>query len=73
MSARGGSGGVCPGIVSPYRNYVADGNKASFTRTVNVTVLYRLKWVQCSPMVMLHIKGAAHKNGDIDGTCVNEA
>ena len=47
--------------------------KAFFTRTVNVTVFVPFKngfdavlW--CCSHIML-IKGAAHKNGDIDGTC----
>ena len=49
--------------------------KDSFTRTIKVTVyLYRLKWVQCNSKALFtcnvkKIKGAANKNGDIDGMC----
>ena len=43
--------------------------------TVNITVPFAVqKWVQCNPMVLFRldvkkIKGAAHKNSDVDGVC----
>ena len=49
--------------------------KASFTGNVNVNVFRTVSyWVQYSPMVLFarsikKIKGAAHKNGAVDGTC----
>ena len=50
-------------------------SKVSFTRTVNVTIFRTiLKLVQFIPTVLFthnvkKIKGAAHKNGDIDDMC----
>ena len=46
-----------------------------FTRTVKVIVFCTVsKWVQCISMALFthnawKIKGAAHKNGEVDGTC----
>ena len=50
------------------------GTGGPFTRTVNVTVFVSLKWVQCNPNVLFthsvkNIKGAAHKNSDVEGMC----
>ena len=49
--------------------------KDSFTRTVNIAIFRNVKdWVQHSLVALFtldikEIKGAAHKNGDFDGTC----
>ena len=70
----GARGSPIFGIRSTFGRYASYWNAFLFTRTINVTIFVPFENGFNSPMALFipdvkKIKGAAHKNGDVDGTC----